>query len=257
MNHSEYEDALRILQAELVILQQWVVHAGLRVVVVFEGRDAAGKGGVIRAITERCSPRIFRTVALPAPNDREKSQLYIQRYMPHMPATGEVILFDRSWYNRAGVEPVMGFCSPEQRDRFLELTPGFEMYMVQDGIILLKYWLEVSSAEQKKRFMDRIQDPLKQWKLSPMDVESQRRWYAYSRARDLMLDKTDTDHAPWFTVDFDDQRRGRLNCISHLLSKIPYKKLPTNGVELLPPEKADRYDDVAPMQARRKIPEVF
>ena len=193
---------------------------------LFEGRDGAGKGGTIRAITERVSPRVFRVVALPAPSDREKSQMYMQRYMQHFPAAGEIVIFDRSWYNRAGVEHVMGFCSEEQYQRFLELCPEFEKYIVEGGIILLKYWLEVSNEEQERRFLARIEDPLRQWKLSPMDLPSRSRWYDYSRARDAMLKATDTKHAPWHILRSDDKKRARLNCISHLLDQIPYKKLP-------------------------------
>ena len=195
-------------------------------IVVFEGRDAAGKGGTIKAITERVSPRVFRLVALPAPSDREKSQMYMQRYMQHFPAAGEVVIFDRSWYNRAGVEKVMGFCNQEEYERFLELCPEIEKYIVDGGIILIKFWLEVSDKEQKRRFEARINDPLRQWKLSPMDLPSRSRWYDYSRARDKMLEATDTKHAPWYILRTDDKRRARLNCIAHLLSLIPYKSVP-------------------------------
>ena len=204
-------------------LQEWVKHKGLRVVVVFEGRDAAGKGGVIKAITERVSPRVFRVVALPAPSDREKSQLYLQRYVPHLPAAGEVVIFDRSWYNRAGVEVVMGFCTDAQHRRFLILCPEFEHVIVDDGIFLVKFWLEVSDAEQERRFEARIKDPLRQWKLSPMDLSSRGKWYEYSRARDTMLKATDTDFAPWTIVPSDDKQRARLNCIRHLLKAIPHE----------------------------------
>ena len=219
MKRKDYDAALRELQVELCALQEWVKHKGLRVVVVFEGRDAAGKGGVIKAITERVSPRVFRVVALPAPSDREKSQLYLQRYVPHLPAAGEVVIFDRSWYNRAGVEVVMGFCTEAQHRRFLILCPEFEHVIVDDGIFLVKFWLEVSDAEQERRFEARIKDPLRQWKLSPMDLSSRGKWYEYSRARDTMLKATDTDFAPWTIVPSDDKQRARLNCIRHLLKR--------------------------------------
>ena len=226
LRRKEYEKELRRLQANLCHLQAWVKHKALRVMVLFEGRDGAGKGGTIRAITERVSPRVFRVVALPAPSDREKSQMYIQRYMAHFPAAGEIVIFDRSWYNRAGVEHVMGFCTKEQYRGFLEHCSVFERYIVDAGIILIKYWLEVSNQEQERRFEARIEDPLRQWKLSPMDLPSREKWYEYSRARDRMLEATDTKHAPWHIVRSDDKKRARLNCISHLLSLIPYKKLP-------------------------------
>ena len=206
-------------------LQRWVKEKGLRVVIVFEGRDGAGKGGTIRAITERLSPRVFRVVALPAPSDREKSQIYMQRYLQHFPAAGEVVIFDRSWYNRAGVEHVMGFCSDEEHKRFLELCPQIEKFMIEGGVILIKLWMEVSNDEQKRRFEARIEDPVRQWKLSPMDLPSRTRWYDYSRARDLMLKKTDTRVAPWYIVRSDDKKAARLNTIAHLLSVIPHKKL--------------------------------
>jgi polyphosphate kinase 2 len=226
LKRKEYEKELRRLQAELSKLQDWVKYKGLRVIVVFEGRDAAGKGGTIRAITERVSPRVFRLIALPAPSDREKSQMYMQRYMQYFPAAGEMVIFDRSWYNRAGVEHVMGFCTDEQHRQFLKLCPTVERYMVDAGIILIKYWLEVGKKEQQRRFEARIEDPLRQWKLSPMDMESFGRWYEYSQARDKMLEATDSKHAPWYLVRSDDKRKARLNCISHLLSMIPYKKVP-------------------------------
>ena len=213
LKRKEYEKALRELQVELCALQDWVKEKGARVIVVFEGRDAAGKGGTIKAITERVSPRVFRVVALPAPSDREKTQLYMQRYLQHFPAAGEIVIFDRSWYNRAGVEYVMGFCSKEQHRRFLKVCPEFELYIVDDGIQLIKYWLEVSEPEQKRRFEARITDPLRQWKLSPMDLCSRSRWFEYSRARDMMLEATDTEFAPWHIVRSDDKRRARLNCI--------------------------------------------
>lgn len=257
LKRKEYEKELRRLQAELCKLQDWVKHKGLRVIIVFEGRDAAGKGGTIRAITERVSPRIFRVVALPAPSDREKSQMYIQRYMQHFPAAGEIIIFDRSWYNRAGVEHVMGFCTPEQHKKFLELCPTAENYMVDGGIVLIKYWMEVGKKEQQRRFEARISDSLRQWKLSPMDLESFRRWYEFSRARDQMLKATDTKHAPWYIVRSDDKKKARLNCISHLLSLIPYGKAPREKVKL--PKRKDKgsYDDQASLKGRHFVPEKY
>ena len=232
MNRKEYEKALRMLQVELCVLQDWIKEQGLRVVAVFEGRDAAGKGGTIKAITERVSPRVFRVVALPAPSDRDKSQLYMQRYLQHFPAAGEIVIFDRSWYNRAGVEYVLGFCSEAQHQRFLVVCPEFERYVVDEGILLVKFWLEVSDAEQKRRFEARIADPLRQWKLSPTDLCSRSKWFEYSRAHDIMFDATDTEFAPWYIVPSDDKRRARLNCISHLLSLIPYEKVPRKQVTL-------------------------
>src|SRR4029079_18493009 len=215
LKRKKYDKTLRKLQGELCKLQAWVKHKGLRVIVVFEGRDAAGKGGTIRAITERVSPRVFRVVALPAPSDRQKTELYMQRYITHFPAAGEIVIFDRSWYNRAGVEYVMGFCSKEDRRRFLELCPLVEKFIVDSGIQLIKIWLEVSDKEQKRRFEARIDDPLRQWKLSPMDMPSRRKWYEYSRARDLMRKATDTKHAPWYILRSDDKKRARLNCLAH------------------------------------------
>ena len=253
MKRKEYEKALRTLQVELCVLQDWVKDKGLRVIVVFEGRDAAGKGGVIKAITERVSPRVFRVVALPAPSDREKSQLYMQRYLQHAPAAGEVVIFDRSWYNRAGVEYVMGFCSKEQHRRFLKVCPEFELYVVDEGILLVKYWLEVSEPEQQRRFEARITDPLRQWKLSPTDLYSRSRWFEYSRARDIMLDATDTEIAPWYIVPSDDKRRARLNCISHLLGLIPYEKLTRKKVNLPQRSKRGAYDDRATLDGRRFV----
>ena len=253
MKRKEYEKALRTLQVELCVLQDWVKDKGLRVIVVFEGRDAAGKGGVIKAITERVSPRVFRVVALPAPSDREKSQLYMQRYLQHAPAAGEVVIFDRSWYNRAGVEYVMGFCSKEQHRRFLKVCPEFELYVVDEGILLIKYWLEVSEPEQQRRFEARITDPLRQWKLSPTDLYSRSRWFEYSRARDIMLEATDTEFAPWYIVPSDDKRRARLNCISHLLGLIPYEKLPRKKVNLPQRSKRGAYDDRATLEGRRFV----
>ena len=257
LGRKQYEKELRRLQEELCKLQDWVKHAGLRVIVVFEGRDAAGKGGTIRAITERVSPRVFRQIALPAPSDREKSQMYLQRYFQHFPAAGEIVIFDRSWYNRAGVEYVMGFCTREQHRRFLELCPLFEEQIVRAGVILVKYWLEVGQKEQARRFEARIKDPLRQWKLSPMDVESYRRWYEYSRARDLMLDATDTKENPWYVIRSDDKKKARLNCITHFLSLIPYKKVPHEKVRL--PERSNKghYDDQRPLKGRHFVPETY
>ena len=257
LKRKAYEKKLRKLQAELCRLQDWVKHKGLRVIVVFEGRDAAGKGGTIRAITERVSPRVFRVVALPAPSDREKSQVYMQRYLPHFPAAGEVVIFDRSWYNRAGVEYVMGFCSKEEHRRFLELCPLIEKFIVEGGIQLIKIWLEVSDKEQKRRFEARIDDPLRQWKLSPMDMPSRERWFDYSRARDMMLKATDTKRAPWFILRSDDKRRARLNCIAHLLKLIPYKKVPREKVKLPKRSLKGAYDDQSSLDGRRFVPERY
>ncbi len=250
LSRKDYEQELERLQAELCYLQDWVKQEGERIIVVFEGRDAAGKGGLIRRMTERVSPRVFRAVALPAPSDREKSQMYLQRYMQHFPAAGEIVIFDRSWYNRAGVEHVMGFCTKQQHRRFLERCPEIEKYIVDGGIRLIKYWLEVSNAEQKRRFEARIEDPLRQWKLSDMDLPSRERWYAYSRARDLMLEATDTEWAPWYIVPSDDKRQARLNCIAHFLSLIPYEKVKRKRVELPKRSKDDEYDDVASIADR-------
>jgi len=241
LKRKAYEKQLAKLHVELVKLQEWVKHKGLKVCVVFEGRDGAGKGGTIKAITERVSPRVFRVIALPAPTEREKSQMYVQRYLPHFPAAGEVVIWDRSWYNRAGVERVMNFCSEEAVKRFLQLTPDFEKVMVQDGIVLLKYWLEVGMEEQTRRLEARINDGRKIWKLSPMDVESYSRWYDYSRARDEMFQATDTAWAPWYVVRSDDKRRARLNTIGHLLSSIPYKKVRRDAVKLPKRQKAHGY----------------
>jgi polyphosphate kinase 2 len=253
MKRAQYEKALRKLQVQLCHLQRWVKEKGLRVVIVFEGRDGAGKGGTIRAITERLSPRVFRVVALPAPSDREKTQVYMQRYLQHFPAAGEVVIFDRSWYNRAGVEYVMGFCTAREHERFLELCPEIERFLVDGGIILLKLWLEVSNAEQKRRFEARVNDPLRQWKLSPMDLPSRKRWYDYSRARDLMLKKTDTRIAPWYIVRSDDKRAARLNTIAHILSTIPYKKLPESKVKLPARSTKRAYNDDAAIARRRFV----
>jgi polyphosphate kinase 2 len=252
-----YEKELRKLQAELCKLQDWVKHNGLRIIVIFEGRDGAGKGGTIRAITERVSPRVFRVVALPAPSDREKSQIYMQRYMAHFPAAGEIVILDRSWYNRAGVEYVMGFCSKEQHRRFLQVCPAMEKYIVDGGIRLIKYWLEVSDKEQKRRFEARITDPLRQWKLSPMDLPSRSRWFDYSRARDMMLKATDTKHAPWFVLRSDDKKRARLNCIRHLLSQIPYKRLPREKIKLPKRSTKGEYDDQASLKRCRFVPDRY
>jgi len=257
MKRKLYEKELRKLQVELCHLQKWVTTKGLRVIIVFEGRDAAGKGGTIRALTEKVSPRVFRTVALPAPSDREKTQIFFQRYMQHFPAAGEIVIFDRSWYNRAGVEFVMGFCSAEQHKRFLELCPEVEKYIVDGGIILIKLWLEAGMEEQDKRFAARIDDPLRQWKLSPMDIESYRRWYDYSRARDLMFKATDTKHAPWYVIRSEDKKRARLNCLSHLLKTIPYKRLSQKAVKL--PERSDkgRYNDQASLRRMKFVAERY
>jgi polyphosphate kinase len=253
----EYSKELLKLQRELCLLQDWVKHTGERIIVVFEGRDAAGKGGTIRALTERLSPRIFRVVALPAPTEREKTQMYIQRYMTHFPAAGEVVIFDRSWYNRAGVEYVMGFCTKEQHHKFLQLCPNIEQYMVHGGIKLVKYWLEVNNDEQKRRFEARIDDPLRQWKLSPVDLPSRERWYEYSRARDMMLEATDNEWAPWHIIHSDDKKRARLNCLSHFLSLFPYEPIPHEKPKLPDHSLKHSYDDEAPMESRRWIPEKY
>jgi polyphosphate kinase 2 len=257
LKRKKYDKELGRLQAELCKLQDWVKYKGLRAIVVFEGRDAAGKGGTIRAITERVSPRVFRLVALPAPSDREKTQMYIQRYMQHFPAAGEIVIFDRSWYNRAGVEHVMSYCTEEQYRQFLEICPEFEKYIVDAGIILIKYWLEVGMKEQQRRFEARIKDPLRQWKLSPMDLESFRRWYEYSRARDKMLEATDSQHARWYLIRSDDKRKARLNCISHFLSMIPYKKVPREKVKLPKRSEKHGYDDQKSLKRSRFIPERY
>ena len=243
LGRKEYEAELAILQGELVALQEWVKATGAKICIVFEGRDTAGKGGTIKRIVERVSPRVFRVVALPAPTEREKSQMYVQRYLPHLPAAGEVVIFDRSWYNRAGVERVMGFCTPEMVTRFLETTPGVEQAMVDSGIILIKYWLEVSADEQTRRLESRIDDPRKIWKLSDMDLLSYGRWFDYSRARDDMFAATDTAWAPWFVAHTDDKKRGRLNIISHLLGQVPYEPLPKTDVTLPKRQKPGNYKD--------------
>jgi polyphosphate kinase len=257
LSRKDYEKQLRKLQAELCCLQDWVKAAGERIIVVFEGRDAAGKGGTIRAMTERVSPRTFRVVAMPAPSDREKSQMYVQRYLAHFPAAGEIVIFDRSWYNRAGVEHVMGFCSKEQHRRFLEICPEFEKHIVNNGIRLIKYWLEVSNKEQERRFEARIDDPLRQWKLSPMDLPSREKWYEYSRARDLMLEATDTKHAPWYIVRSDDKKRARLNSISHLLQLVPYRKIRRDKVQMPKRSKKQKYDDQASLVGRTFVREKY
>jgi polyphosphate kinase 2 len=257
MGRKEYEKQLQRLQVELCKLQAWIKHEGLRVIVLFEGRDGAGKGGTIKAITERVSPRVFRVVALPAPSDREKTQMYMQRYLAHFPAAGEMVIFDRSWYNRAGVEYVMGFCSKAQHRRFLELCPAVEHYVVSSGIQLIKFWLEVSDEEQERRFQARIDDPLRQWKLSEMDLPSRARWYDYSRARDTMLEATDNDTTPWYIVRSDDKKRARLNCISHLLSLIPYRQVPRKKVKLPKRSKKGSYDDQARLKDRRFVQEKY
>ena len=257
MKRAKYEKTLNELQVRLCHLQRWVKENRLRVVIVFEGRDGAGKGGTIRAITERLSPRVFRVVALPAPSDREKSQVYIQRYLQHFPASGEVVIFDRSWYNRAGIEHVMGFCTPKQHKRFLQICPQIEKFLVDGGVILIKLWLEVSNDEQKRRFEARIDDPLRQWKLSDMDLPSRKRWYDYSRARDQMLKATDTRFAPWYIVRSDDKRTARLNTIAHLLSAIPHKKINQPKVKLPPRSKKGAYDDDAAIARRRFIKERY
>ena len=257
LKRKQYQKELQRLQAELCYLQDWVKAEGLRIIVVFEGRDGAGKGGTIKAITERVSPRVFRVVALPAPSDREKSQMYIQRYIEHFPAAGEIVLFDRSWYNRAGVEQVMGFCTKEEHSRFLELCPEVEKLVVDGGIQLIKYWLEIGNDEQERRFEARINDPLRQWKLSPMDLPSRSRWYDYSHARDKMLEATDTTHAPWYILRSDNKKRARLNCISHLLSLIPYEKVTRKKVKLPQRSKKYAYDDQASLEGRNFVPEKY
>jgi polyphosphate kinase 2 len=253
MKRKAYEKELRRLQVRLCRLQQWVRSQGLRVIVLFEGRDAAGKGGTIKAITEKVSPRVFRVVALPSPSDREKSQLFLQRYMQHFPAAGEIVIFDRSWYNRAGVEYVMGFCTPAEHKRFLSLCPQMEQYIIDGGIILIKLWLEVGMDEQERRFEARIEDPLRQWKLSPMDVESYRRWYDYSRARDMMFKATHTRHAPWLIIRSNDKRRARLNCIAHLLDTIPHKRLRGDKISLPKRSQKGRYNDQAGLRGMKFV----
>ena len=257
MKQKKYDKELQKLQVQLCYLQEWVKEKGLRVVILFEGRDGAGKGGTIKALTERVSPRVFRVVALPAPSDREKTQMYMQRYVERFPAAGEIVIFDRSWYNRAGVERVMGFCTDEQYARFLRRCPDIERYLVEGGTKLIKLWLEVSNDEQKKRFEARVEDPMRQWKLSPMDLPSRERWYEYSRARDLMLKHTDTKAAPWYLVRSDDKRSARLNVIAHILSQIPYKKLSRKKIKLPNRSTKGAYDDTASIKRRRFVKERY
>jgi len=257
LSRKVYEKHLRALQTELCKLQGWVKEEGARIVVIFEGRDAAGKGGTIRALTERVSPRVFRVVALPAPSDREKTQLYVQRYIPRLPAAGEIVIFDRSWYNRAGVERVLGFCSNEQYRRFLDVCPFFERQIVSDGIHLVKYWLEVGHEEQRRRFERRINDPMRQWKLSPVDLESVRQWYAYSKARDRMFESTDAPEAPWHLIRSDDKRRARLNCMSHLLDQFDYAWKSPRDPKIPRRLRKLAYDDTASVSSRNWVPEIF
>ena len=257
LKRKDYEKELRKLQVELCHLQAWVKERGERIIIVFEGRDAAGKGGTIKALTERVSPRVFRVMALPAPSDREKTQMYMQRYMERFPAAGEIVIFDRSWYNRAGVEYVMGFCSPEEHKRFLNLCPQVEKFAVDGGIILIKLWLEVGMEEQEIRFKARIEDPLRQWKLSPMDTESFGRWYDYSRARDMMFEATSTKHAPWRLIRSDDKRRARLNVISHILKTIPYKKIKRDKIELPERSHKGRYNDQSSLRGMKFVEERY
>jgi polyphosphate kinase len=252
-----YEKELRKLQIQLCRLQDWVKHKGLRVIIVFEGRDAAGKGGTIKAITERVSPRVFRVVALPAPSDREKTQMYFQRFIPYFPAAGEIVIFDRSWYNRAGVEYVMGFCTEAEHRQFLIVCPEVKLYIVDSGIVLIKLWLEVGKEEQERRFLARIHDPLRQWKLSPMDLESYGRWYQYSKARDVMLKATNTKFAPWRIVRSDDKRRARLNCISHILKTVPPGRTPRSTVKLPKRSNKGRYDDQTSLRQRDFVSEKY
>jgi len=257
MKRKAYEKELRKLQEQLCHLQEWVKAKKLKVIIIFEGRDAAGKGGTIKALTEKVSPRVFRVVALPAPSDRQKAQLFMQRYINQFPAGGEIVIFDRSWYNRAGVEYVMGFCTPEDHKRFLELCPQVEKFAVESGILLIKLWLEVGMEEQETRFQARIEDPLRQWKLSPMDTESFGRWYDYSRARDMMFKATDTKHAPWRLIRSDDKRRARLNVISHILNAIPYKKIKRDKVKLPKRTHKGRYNDQASLRGMKFVEERF
>jgi polyphosphate kinase len=255
MKRREYEQEMKILHGQLVAMQEWVKESGVKICVVFEGRDTAGKGGTIKRITERVSPRVFRVAALPTPTEREKSQMHMQRYVQHFPAAGEVVIFDRSWYNRAGVEPVMGFCTPEETERFLQLAPAFEKAMTDSGILLLKYWLEVSPDEQTRRLQRRINDPRKIWKLSAMDLKSYSRWYDYSRARDAMFAATDTAWAPWYIADANNKKRARLNIISHLLNRVPYQPLAHRDITL--PKRQQRGDYLPPDLPLRYIPAPF
>jgi len=253
----EYAKQLKKLQVELCQLQEWAKATGARIILLFEGRDAAGKGGIIKAITERVSARAFKVVALPAPTEREKSQVFIQRYIPHFPAAGEILVLDRSWYNRAGVEFVMNYCTEAEHRRFLELCPRLEKWIVETGIILVKVWLEVGMKEQERRFKARITDPLRHWKLSPMDLESFARWYDYSKARDLMLEATDSNHSPWYILRSDNKKQARLNGIAHILSLIPYKKIKRPKVKLPKRSFRRKYDDSASLMGRNFIPERF
>jgi polyphosphate kinase 2 len=255
LKRRKYESALARLHVELVKVQEWAKRTGAKICIVFEGRDGAGKGGTIKAITERVSPRVFRVVALPAPTEREKSQMYIQRYLPHLPAAGEVVIFDRSWYNRAGVERVMGFCTEEQAQRFLKMIPAVEKAIVDSGVLLIKYWLEVSEHEQTRRLKARIDDGRKIWKLSPMDLKSYSRWYGYSRARDEMFRATDTSWAPWYVAHSDDKKRARLNIITHLLTLIPYEEIPREKVKLPKRQKPGGYRE--PKYQFRRVPGRF
>ena len=257
LSKKDYEDEMERLQGELVKLQDWVKAKGLKVIVIFEGRDAAGKGGVIKRLTERVSPRVFRVVALPTPSEREKSQMYVQRYIQHFPAAGEVTIFDRSWYNRLGVERVMDFCTRDQFVRFMQYVPGFEQSIISSNIILIKYWLDTSIDVQEKRFRDRITDPRKTWKLSPMDVASYNKWYDYSAARDDMFLTSDRDHAPWHIVPADDKKRARLNCISHFLSMIPYEDIEREEVELGERSLEGKYEDELDLSLRQVVPQKY
>ena len=256
LSNKEFNKELERLQGELVKLQYWVKDKGLRIIVVFEGRDAAGKGGIIKRITERVSPRVFRVVALPTPSEREKTQMYIQRYIAHFPAAGEIVLFDRSWYNRAGVERVMGFCTEDEYKEFLRSCPEFERMLIRSGIILIKYWFSVSDEEQEHRFQDRIKDPTKRWKLSPMDLESRARWVEYSQAKDEMFAYTDTKQSPWYVVNADDKESARLNAVHHLLSMIPYKDLTPEPVKL-PPRRNRREYERPPITDQTFVPEIY
>jgi polyphosphate kinase 2 len=256
INSKVYEEELFKLQLELVKLQEWIKHTGLKVVVIFEGRDAAGKGGVIKRITQHLNPRICRVVALPAPTEREQTQWYFQRYVPHLPAAGEMVLFDRSWYNRAGVEKVMGFCTEDEYQEFLRTCPEFERMIVRSGIILIKYWFSVSDEEQERRFQSRLEEPHKRWKLSPMDLESRSRWLEYSKAKDAMFAHTDIKQAPWYVVNSDIKKHARLNCIAHLLSIIPYEDLTPEPIEL--PHRAPDTGYVRPpITDQTFVPEIY
>ncbi len=257
MKRKAYDKKLRELQSQLCTMQEWVKDAGHRIIIVFEGRDTAGKGGTIRALTERVSPRVFRVAALPAPSDREQTQMYLQRYVERFPAAGEIVVFDRSWYNRAGIEHVLGLCSKEQYRGFLELCPFIEELIVGSGIQLIKLWLEVGQQEQERRMRARIEDPLRQWKLSAMDLQSWPRWYEYSRARDKMLAATDTKHAPWYILRSDDKRRARLNCLAHILGLVPWKRVRRDKVKLPRRSNKHRYDDQATLAGRNFVPERF